>query len=79
MEKDTLTRPNMMRANRLFVQLQDNGIMEKFQSVYKARHSTETALLRVYNDMFCMNQWNGCIHYMYWYYWIYRVHSIQYC
>ena len=26
-------------------------MVEKFQSAYKANHSTETALLRVYNDM----------------------------
>ena len=31
--------------------MQDNGMVEKFQSAYKANHSTETALLRVYNDM----------------------------
>ena len=31
--------------------MQDNRIVEKFQSAYKANHSTETALLRVYNDM----------------------------
>ena len=31
--------------------MQDNGMVQKFQSAYKANHSTETALLRVYNDM----------------------------
>ena len=31
--------------------MQDNGIVEKYQSAYKANHSTETALLRVYNDL----------------------------
>ena len=34
-------------ARRLFAHLQDNGIMEKFQSAYKAKHSTETALLAI--------------------------------
>ena len=49
-------------ARRLFAHLQDNGIMEKFQSAYKTKHSTETALLRVYNDvMFCIDQGKGCI------------------
>ena len=31
--------------------MQDNCIVEEFQSTYKAIHSTETAQLRVYNDM----------------------------
>ena len=31
--------------------MHDEGMVEKFQSAYKANHSTETALLRVYNDM----------------------------
>ena len=49
-------------ARRLFAHLQDNGIMEKFQSAYKAKHSTETALLRLYNDvMLCIDQGKGCI------------------
>ena len=38
-------------AERLVSHMQDNGFVEKFQSVYKANHSTETALLRIYNDM----------------------------
>ena len=38
-------------AERLVSHMQDNGMVEKFQSAYKANHSTETALLRVYNDM----------------------------
>ena len=29
----------------------DNGIIDSFQSAYKAGHSWETALLRVYNDI----------------------------
>ena len=31
--------------------MRQNTIMEKFQSAYKALHSTDTALLRVYNDI----------------------------
>ena len=38
-------------AKRLVSHMQDNGMVEKFQSAYKANHSRETALLRVYNDM----------------------------
>ena len=38
-------------AERLVSHMQENGKVEKFQSAYKANHSTETALLRVYNDM----------------------------
>ena len=49
-------------ARRLFAHLEENGIMEKFQSAYKAKYSTETALIRVYNDvMLCINQGKGCI------------------
>ena len=51
-------------ARRLFAHLQDNGIMEKLQSAYKAKHSTETALLIVYNDVMlctCIDQGKGCI------------------
>ena len=36
--------------------------MENFQSAYKAHHSTETALLRVYNDvMFNIDRGNGTL------------------
>jgi hypothetical protein len=31
----------------------EHGLEEKFQSAYKALHSTETALLRVHNDILC--------------------------
>ena len=31
--------------------VEQNAITEKFQSAYKAHHGTETALLRVYNDV----------------------------
>ena len=35
---------------------------EKFQSAYKVHHSTETALLRVYNDvMFNIDRGNGTL------------------
>ena len=31
--------------------MQDISVVEKFQSAYKAHHSTETAWLRVFNDI----------------------------
>ena len=49
-------------AERLVSHMQDYGMVEKFQSPYKANHSTETALLRVYNDMlFSIDQGGGGI------------------
>ena len=40
--------------------MQDTSVVEKFQSAYKAHHSTETALLRVFNDiLFSSDQGKG--------------------
>ena len=33
--------------------LQDNCLIDRFQSAYKSGHSTETALLKVFNDIVC--------------------------
>ena len=42
--------------------MRQNATMEKFQSAYKAHHITETALLRVYNDvMFNIDRGNGTL------------------
>ena len=38
-------------ASRLTTYLARNGLLDKMQSAYKAQHSTETALLRVHNDI----------------------------
>ena len=38
--------------NQFINHLQKNNLIEPFQSAYKAGHSTETALLRVVNDLF---------------------------
>ena len=49
-------------AIRLVEHMRQNAIMDKFQSAYKAHHSTETALLRVYNDvMFNIDRGNGTL------------------
>ena len=47
---------------RLVEHMRQNTIRGKFQSAYKAHHSTETALLRVYNDvMFYIDRGNGTL------------------
>ena len=38
-------------AKQLIQYLDNNGLSEPFQSAYKRNHSTETALIRVYNDI----------------------------
>ena len=49
-------------AIRLVEHMRQNAIMENFQSAYKAHHSTEIALLRVYNDvMFNIGRGNGTL------------------
>ena len=46
-------------AIRLVEHMRQNTIMERFQSAYKAHHSTETALLRVYNDVMFNSLWSA--------------------
>ena len=38
-------------ASRLNIYLKDNQFFPKFQSAYSSLHSTETALLKVHNDV----------------------------
>ena len=38
-------------ATRLITHLEENNLLEEMQSAYKVRHSTETALLRIQNDL----------------------------
>ena len=39
-------------ADQLVDHVSQNGLSEKFQSAYRASHSTEIALTRVRNDIF---------------------------
>lgn len=41
-------------AGQLKKHLEDNNLCDIFQSAYRAGHSTETALLRVHNDLLCI-------------------------
>ena len=41
-------------SSRILKHIADNELIDKFQSVYRCGHSTETALLRVYNDIVTM-------------------------
>lgn len=41
--------------------LEEHGILEVFQSGFKALHSTESALLRVFNDVFLANDSGDCV------------------
>ena len=38
-------------ASRIISHIENNAIIDKFQSAYKCGHSTETAVLRVYSDI----------------------------
>ena len=40
-----------LAAKRLILHLQDNSFEEELQSAYRARHSTETALMKAHNDI----------------------------
>ena len=49
-----------MAANRLNCHVNNNNLHEVFQSAYKQGHSTETALVRVQNDILRTIDNNGC-------------------
>ena len=40
-----------VNANQLQLHLSSNGLMSEYQSAYRKFHSSETALLRVQNDL----------------------------
>ena len=40
-------------ASRLIQHMEENNLLDAFQSAYKSAHSTESALLRVHNDIMC--------------------------
>ena len=44
-------------ASRIISHIENNAIIDKFQSAYKCGHSTETALFRVYNDIYSDYYW----------------------
>ena len=48
-------------ASRLTDHLEDNNVLENFQSVYKKGHSTETALTRINDDLLRAIDNNGCV------------------
>ena len=41
-------------SSRILTHIADNDLIDKFQSVYRCGHSTETVLLRVYSDIVTM-------------------------
>ena len=43
-----------VNSSRILKHIADNKLIDKFQSAYRCRHSTETALLCVYNDIVTM-------------------------
>ena len=48
--------------NQIVSHIEDNNLVDKFQSAYKCSHSTETALLKVVNDLLCnIDDGNACI------------------
>ena len=49
-------------ADRLVKHMSNHNMVDKFQSAYKSKHSTETALLRVQNDiLFNIDKGNGIL------------------
>ena len=44
---------------RIFGHILDNNIVDSFQSAYRAGHSCETALLRVYNRVLTVMESHG--------------------
>ena len=52
----------MLREGSQFIsQLRENKLEEIFQSAYKVGHSTESALLRVHNDVLCALDDGRCV------------------
>ena len=44
-------------ASRIISHIENNAIIDKFQSAYKCGHNTETALLRVHSDYYWQMKW----------------------
>ena len=43
-----------VNSSRILEHISDNELIDKFQSTYRCGHTTETALLRDYNDIVTM-------------------------
>ncbi len=51
-------------VSQLYKYIEDNDLMEPLQSAYNKAHNTETALVRVQNNIMCaiaIDQWDGVL------------------
>ncbi|XP_068756827.1 uncharacterized protein [Montipora capricornis] len=53
-------------ASQFISHLRENKLEETFQSAYKMGHSTESALLRVHNDVLCALDKGRCVMLVLW-------------
>ena len=53
--------PEILEAQQLLNDIVVNNLDELYQSAYKEQHSTETALLKVQNDILCVIDNKECV------------------